>query len=466
MKKICFFIVSLFLCYNIAEAQTYANIPGPENVLVVYKVPTSSQDTLGLISDSVKTYYVNARGIPTANVIGLYLPDTTIVIDGVTHPINIVEGGNIIRDSIAHEGGYWFATQHAWKYFYQYFAEPIKQYLINNNLTETIRYIVLCKGIPFKIQAAGDYGIGIGNISVDGLLCMLGTDNYETLLDSIWNKYSSYALPDPNYCYVCLPQITNPYYDADPNLNMNSRFKPGVFTRDWNGNTIKLDYLVSHLDGISYNMVKEMIDLSSEAIHSDNYDWFIDADPIPCFGGSIMVSFANSTASKLNSIGFTNYSFDTTEDTVTYHSVPVMSYSSNGVHTTLGPYHDPNCQNFAFSPDYIQSSLHFDYAPGAIFNTAESFNCYLLSSISRITQMGQVVDFFVKGGTLGLGHAYEPFTFGIVNNSIMFPSYQVGYSFIDAAYMGTYYLAWQNVIVGDPLTAIAWGKQTLTQDIT
>lgn len=48
----------------------------------------------------------------------------------------------------------------------------------------------------------------------------------------------------------------------------------------------------------------------------------------------------------------------------------------------------------------------------------------------------------------------------------MFPSYQVGYSFIDAAYMGIYYLAWQNVIVGDPLTAIAWGKQTLTDDLT
>ena len=61
---LCFFFL---LCYNVIEAQTYANIPGPENVLVVYKVPTSFQDTLGRISDSVKTYYVNARGIPTVS---------------------------------------------------------------------------------------------------------------------------------------------------------------------------------------------------------------------------------------------------------------------------------------------------------------------------------------------------------------------------------------------------------------
>jgi hypothetical protein len=34
---------------------------------------------------------------------------------------------------------------------------------------------------------------------------------------------------------------------------MDNRFKGGVFTKSWNGNTIKFDYLVSHLDGISYN---------------------------------------------------------------------------------------------------------------------------------------------------------------------------------------------------------------------
>ena len=62
MKKLYFFIVSLFLCYNIAEAQTptYASVPGPENVLVVYN---SLSDT----SKLVKYYYVNARGIPTVS---------------------------------------------------------------------------------------------------------------------------------------------------------------------------------------------------------------------------------------------------------------------------------------------------------------------------------------------------------------------------------------------------------------
>ncbi|MCK6615819.1 MAG: T9SS type A sorting domain-containing protein [Ignavibacteriaceae bacterium] len=183
-----------------------------------------------------------------------------------------------------------------------------------------------------------------------------------------------------------------------------------------------------------------------------------------------MVNFANSTAPKLNSIGFLNYSFDVTEDTVTYHNKPVMSYSSNGVHTTYGSFGDPYtaCQNFAFAPDYIQQQLNFSYAPGAIFNTAESYNAHLLGSISRRpgAEMGQVVEFFLKGGTVGVGHAYEPITYTIVYDPILFSSYQVGYSFIDAVYMAMPNLAWQNVVVGDPLTTIAWGKQTLTANLT
>lgn len=352
MRHILILALFVLIYCSIAEAQTYANAPGPENVLVVW-------NSNSLVSDSVKNYYRDARGIPSSNIVPLNLPDTTITVDGVTHLVKLVEGGNIIRDSVNHAIQTWFATQHAWKYFYQYVAEPIKDHLVSNNLTETIRYIVLCKGTPFKIQAAVDGAWAICNMAVDGLLCILGTDNYDVLLDSIYSKYRRYAIDGTHYYYSSQMQITNPYFDADPNLNMNNRFNPGVFTRSWNGHTIKLDYLVSHLDGISYDMVEGIIDLSTEAIHSDNYDWFIDADPTPCHGGSVMVNEANATASKLNSIGFSNYYFDITEDTVTYHNKPVMSYSSNGVHTTIAG------QN-PFPADYIQSILNFNYAPGAI----------------------------------------------------------------------------------------------------
>jgi len=64
MKRILLFCFFFLLCNNLAEAQTYANVPGPENVLVVY-------NSLDQTSIDVKEYYITARNIPAVNVVGL-----------------------------------------------------------------------------------------------------------------------------------------------------------------------------------------------------------------------------------------------------------------------------------------------------------------------------------------------------------------------------------------------------------
>lgn len=71
MKQLFFFSFFLLLCSNMTEAQTYAAIPDSSHVLVVYKVPENDQDTLGKVSELVKTYYQQTRGIPAGNVVGL-----------------------------------------------------------------------------------------------------------------------------------------------------------------------------------------------------------------------------------------------------------------------------------------------------------------------------------------------------------------------------------------------------------
>jgi len=76
----CFFFL---LCYNVTEAQTKANIPGPENVLVVY-------NSLDQTSIDIKEYYISARNIPAVNVVGLEnLMRKEITINGVMHPVVI-----------------------------------------------------------------------------------------------------------------------------------------------------------------------------------------------------------------------------------------------------------------------------------------------------------------------------------------------------------------------------------------
>ena len=131
MKQALLLLFSFLLYCNIAKAQTYAGSPGPENVLVVYKAKENPQDTLGMISDSIKNYYVNARQIPAVNIIqpGLRFPDSTFSIDGVTHTVELGQVTDNIRDFDNHNSGTWYATEHAWKYFYQFMALPIKNYL-------------------------------------------------------------------------------------------------------------------------------------------------------------------------------------------------------------------------------------------------------------------------------------------------------------------------------------------------
>src|SRR3990172_7711304 len=217
----CFFFLGYF---DVVLGQTNANIAGPENVLVVWNGNSA-------VSDSVQQYYVQQRNIPSVNVVRLdSLTDRTITYQSVSHRIKIVQEGDIIQDSnqvIATT-----PTFHAWKYFLDYIATPIKNYLVANNLEETIRYIVICKGVPFKILAKYNGG-GLpysarGNLPIDGLLCMLNTTNYNSYIEN-----------------TVYPQgiEANPYYGKDPNYTMDYRFLPDHFTAA-NHN---LSYLVSHI---------------------------------------------------------------------------------------------------------------------------------------------------------------------------------------------------------------------------
>ncbi|MCZ7611741.1 MAG: hypothetical protein M5U17_16485, partial [Ignavibacterium sp.] len=103
MKNLLHFCFFSFLCYNIAIAQTptFADPPGPEHVLVVYKHPFDQNDSLGLVSQAVKNYYQERRGIPESNICRLDSLDTlvTVTYNDITHTIKLDQQGEIIRDT-------------------------------------------------------------------------------------------------------------------------------------------------------------------------------------------------------------------------------------------------------------------------------------------------------------------------------------------------------------------------------
>jgi len=119
MKHFLLLCLLLLVCYNITDAQTptFADPPGPEHVLVVYKTPSDGNDTLGLVSEAVKDYYQLKRGIPNSNIVELTELDTLtdITYNGVTHTIYLDQQGEIIRDTNNHHSQ--TPSIHSWIYF-------------------------------------------------------------------------------------------------------------------------------------------------------------------------------------------------------------------------------------------------------------------------------------------------------------------------------------------------------------
>jgi len=115
------FVLFLFLCNHITEAQqtpTFADPPGPEHVLVVYKQPIYGDDTLGNVSEDVMEYYVNARNIPGTNILGLENLINDDIYDSVsntTHRIILDQQGEIIRDT--NNANSPEPSIHSWIYF-------------------------------------------------------------------------------------------------------------------------------------------------------------------------------------------------------------------------------------------------------------------------------------------------------------------------------------------------------------
>jgi Secretion system C-terminal sorting domain len=151
-------------------------------------------------------------------------------------------------------------------------------------------------------------------------------------------------------------------------------------------------------------------------------------------------------------LGF-NVDFDNTNNPILTEPSPIIGYESWGVHSGL----DSN---------YIYDTLNFQYYNGCIVTTLESFNgntmgrYYWDRSIRRAGQ-GNISEFIYAGATGGTCHPWEPYLYPIDNLAYTYPAYAVGYSIVDAMYQGMQNLAWQNVVLGDPLCTIAWGKQII-----
>lgn len=102
-------------------------------------------------------------------------------------------------------------------------------------------------------------------------------------------------------------------------------------------------------------------------------------------------------------------------------------------------------------PGYIRQ---FRFAPGAVFNTLESFNAKMLGGETNrlVHPQTQIADFVAAGGTFAVGSVWEPFSFSAPENALLLDGFfNRGLTWVESAYRSMKALSWQQVVVGDPL---------------
>ncbi len=103
--------------------------------------------------------------------------------------------------------------------------------------------------------------------------------------------------------------------------------------------------------------------------------------------------------------------------------------------------------------NFQMSDLKFDYVPGAVMHTWESFNAYSFKPGANRYGQWLIGEWLADGGTAALGHVEEPTAsrMTVANEDILFDMLLKGYTLAEAAWSATGQLSFVNTVVGDPL---------------
>ncbi|MFA6515433.1 MAG: TIGR03790 family protein [Candidatus Paceibacterota bacterium] len=391
ISKVCITIIIflIFLGVNFsafAATPTNQSIPTASEVLVVYNSSYVTDSDSDGVQDSLEiaNYYKNKRSIPNANILGIEAP-TTEEITRTQYNTNIKSG--------------------------------IESYLTSSGLKNSIKYIVLVKGIPLKILVSNgtqfDYGT-TDNSSVDAAVCLL----YETY-STAWHPL-------------------NPYYNVDPSYTKQYRFD----TEHFSTNGVYLRYLVTRLDGYTMSDIKGMIDRAFISDTSGSGYWVIDDHQKGYDYMQTVWTSLNNLGQNLNPSSWS----DSTNYITTNPLGSVIGYISHGIHADMG-------DGYVSNSPVNANHLDFTLLPGAVFSSYESFNAFGFVNKTQSTH-GQVAEWIEIGGSGGIGNVYEPWASGIAHEEIFMPAYAIGYSWADAAYQSLVYMDFVSVILGDPLMTI------------
>ena len=273
----------------------------------------------------------------------------------------------------------------------------IESALISRNLKDSINYIVTTKGVPLKVLRWTPNA----NSSVESELTL------------ILGPYASYISQNG--------RLISPYYNQRQNF---THAQYGI-------------YLVTRLDGYSYNDIKSLIDRSAVIPRSipSGATFILDEDPTYNTSIPYLNTYLSNAANLLRTRG-QNCILDTTTVYLT-HQTNVIGYVSWGSNDRNQQYYTTNA---------IPMNT---YLPGAIGETYVSTSARNFATPPTYGQ-SLIADLIAEGITAVKGYVYEPYSNAMADASILFPMYVDGYTVAESYYSSSYFLGWMDVVIGDP----------------
>lgn len=276
----------------------------------------------------------------------------------------------------------------------------IESHLINNSLVSKINYIVTTKGVPLRVNRGNTFSTSSPSSSVESELALILSTNS--------NK-----------------------------IGQNGFFLSPYFLSDQNFSKVGFDmYLVTRLDGYSFENVKNLIERASTPVYLDTtYKFIFDQDPT----WNSSVPFLNNSLAAAHSMLIGKGLKSTLENTTLYLTGQnnVIGYASWG----------SNDYNAHLYTQYARPQNN--WAPGAI---AETYVSTSGRTFNNPVSYGQsvIADLVAEGVTGAKGYVYEPYSNAMAIVWILFDRYSNGFNLAESFYMSSRALSWMDVIIGDP----------------
>lgn len=403
-----------------------------DQILVVY-------NSLSADATSVLAAYQAAHpGLPAANVVDLY------------------------SSAIADRADITYAE------FIAHVREPVRGYLNlpGDPTPEGIISICLIRGVPHRIQdtdnpTVGDVPTDAGNEINNGDYNAASVDSELVLLWQNLDAGESGGLMDSKSDNL----IDNPYHTSTTEIQSFSRSAitaSKTFTQNnavWQYRTFGVGkltpgdlYLVCRIDGHTAADAIASMTRAQDLRVNRRYAWLVidedartdqldDDDYLDLFGAG---QDYECTRDAFVAAGW-NVLYD--NGTTFYSSAnftrPIVGYASYGEN------HQPSAPG---AGTYIEG---LSFAPGAIFNTFESYNGRAFNGLPTILYQEQVADFIAAGGTFGVGNVWEPFSFTLSDNEYLMGAMLLrGMTWAEAAWTSIPCLSWMHVVIGDPLARV------------